>query len=34
MVEILNLLLGLKSAHSDFMKKLLTLLAYKKLGLR
>ncbi|XP_029001553.1 WD repeat-containing protein 97 isoform X2 [Betta splendens] len=33
-VEMLNLLLGLKSAQSDLVKLLLTLLAYKDLGLQ
>ncbi|KAL7373531.1 hypothetical protein ABVT39_008762 [Epinephelus coioides] len=34
LVEMLNLLMRLKSASCDFVKKLLTLLALKKLGLR
>ncbi|KAK2859571.1 hypothetical protein Q5P01_004191 [Channa striata] len=34
LIEMLTLLLNLKSAHSDFVKNILTLLAYKQLGLR
>ncbi|XP_026148405.1 WD repeat-containing protein 97 isoform X2 [Mastacembelus armatus] len=34
LIETLNLLVHLKSTSSDLVKKLLTLLAYKKLGLR
>ncbi|XP_071341085.1 WD repeat-containing protein 97 isoform X3 [Trachinotus anak] len=34
LVEMLNLLMRLKSASYDLVKKLLTLLAFKKLGLR
>lgn len=34
LVEMLNLLMRLKPASNEFVKTLLTLLAFKKLGLR
>ncbi|CAJ1082072.1 WD repeat-containing protein 97 isoform X2 [Xyrichtys novacula] len=34
LVDLLNLLVDLKSVNNDLMKKILTLLAFKKLGLR